>query len=196
VADIPVDTGVVLQGNDSEKAEQSSGPVKVPSPSSPSALSPQQSTPPEVRMAQYPTPAAARLVAEMPVADGVGLHGFEYKHMSGPLLEPLPSWPAKLAPQQSTPPEVRMAQELLPLVTTLVPETPVDDGVGLHGENAQVSGPLLEPLPSSPVELSPQQSTAPEVRTAQKFAGPPVRLVAEMPVEIGLVLQGKSPSPE
>jgi hypothetical protein len=148
-------------------------------------------------MAQYPTPAAARLVAEMPVDDGVGLHGLEYGHMSGPLLEPLPSSPSKLPPQQSTPPEMRMAQELLPLVATLVPEMPVDDGVVLHGaSNAQISGPLLEPSPSSPVELSPQQSTAPEVRTAQKFAGPPVRLVAEMPIDTGLVLHAKSPSPE
>ena len=61
-----------------------------------------------------------------------------------------------------------MAQELLPLVATLVAEMPVDDGVVLHGvEYAQVSGPVLEPLPSSPSESSPQQSTVPEVRTAQ-----------------------------
>jgi hypothetical protein len=119
-------------------------------------------------MAQYPTDAAARLVAEMPVDDGVVLHGLEYAQVSGPLLEPSPSSPSKLAPQQSTRPEVRIAQELLPLLATLVPEMPVDDGVVLHGvEYAQVSGPLLEPSPSSPVELSPQQSVAPEVRTAQ-----------------------------
>jgi hypothetical protein len=140
----------------------------VPSPSSPSVLSPQQSTIPEVRIAQYPTPAAAKLVAKTPVGTGVVAHGVESIQLSGPLLEPSPSSPSKLAPQHSTAPEVRIAQELLPLLATLVPEMPVDDGVVLHGvESIQVSGPLLEPSPSSPVELSPQQSTAPDVRTAQ-----------------------------
>jgi hypothetical protein len=131
-------------------------------------LSPQQSTAPEVRIAQYPLNPVAKLVAEIPVETGVVLHGVEFIQVSGPLLAPSPSSPKALAPQQSTPPEVRIAQELLPLLATLVPEMPVDDGVVLHGvEYRQVSGPLLEPLPSSPRELSPQQSTAPEVRTAQ-----------------------------
>ena len=49
-------------------------------------------------MAQYPSYAAATLVAEMPVDDGVVLHGVEYAQVSGPLLEPLPSWPSALPP--------------------------------------------------------------------------------------------------
>jgi len=153
---------------DSEKAEQTSGPVMVPSASSPSSLSPQQSTAPDVRMAQYPLYEATTLVAEMPADVGVGLHGAESEQVSGPVFEPLPSWPSAFSPQQSTSPDVRMAQALLPSVATLVPETPVDVGVGSHGvEYAQVSGPLLEPLPSSPAESSPQQSIVPEVSTAQ-----------------------------
>jgi hypothetical protein len=49
---------------------------------------------------------------------------------------------------------------------------PVDTGLVLHGTPSpekplQVSGPLVVPMPSSPKELSPQQSTIPEVRMAQ-----------------------------
>jgi len=118
-------------------------------------------------MAQYPVYPTARLVAEMPVDVGVVLHG-NPPQVSGPPLVPSPSSPSKSPPQQSTAPEMRIAQELLPLLATLVPEMPVDEGAVLHGvEYAQLSGPLLEPSPTSPRELSPQQSTAPEVRTAQ-----------------------------
>ena len=57
----------------------------------------------------------------------------------------------------------------------LVALIPVATGVVLHDRGIavelvpvkQVSGPLDVPSPSSPVSLSPQQSTEPEVRTAQ-----------------------------
>ena len=64
---------------------------------------------------------------------------------------PSPRAPVALDPQQSTVPEVRIAQELPPLLTTLVAEIPTGAGDVLHGAHPpQLSGPVLEPSPSSP----------------------------------------------
>ena len=70
-------------------------------------------------------------------------------------------------------------------------EIPTETGIVLQGEPSQVSGPSVVPIPSWPKTLFPQQSTLPEVRMAQKFPVQlPTRLVAEMPIGSGLVLQG------
>jgi hypothetical protein len=105
---IPVETGVVLHG----PSLHWSGPLLfAPSPNSPKELSPQQSTIPEVRMAQYPPGASpTTVVAEMPTGKGLVLHGVSYAQMSGPPVVPMPRSPLLLLPQQSTIPEVRMAQ--------------------------------------------------------------------------------------
>ena len=61
-----------------------------------------------------------------------------------------------------------MAQYPALALAKLTAEIPVGTGVVPHGESAHVSGPLLVPLPSSPCEFAPQQSTAlVEVRMAQ-----------------------------
>ena len=85
-------------------------------------------------MAQYPLYPVAKLVAEIPVETGVVLHGVEFIQASGPLLVPSPSSPKALAPQQSTPPEVRIAQKFpVQLPTRLVAEMPIGSGVVLQG---------------------------------------------------------------
>jgi hypothetical protein len=52
-------------------------------------------------------------------------------------------------------------------VAPLRPETAT--GVVAHGPSLQLSGPVDEPLPSSPKLLSPQQSTAPPENSAQAW---------------------------
>jgi len=163
VAWMPVETGVVLH----ELSAQWSGPLPAPSPSSPKELSPQQSTIPEVRMAQYPAaPSATRLVAEMPMGTGLVLHGSLKVQVSGPPLVPMPRSPLPFDPQQSTIPEVRIAQYPSPSPAILVAEIPTGTGILLHA-SAQLSGPVLVPSASSPLVFPPQHTTAPEVSMAQ-----------------------------
>jgi hypothetical protein len=124
-----------------------SGPLVVPTPSSPEELSPQQSTIPEVRIAQKPVFTAARLVAWMPVETGAVLHELSV-HWSGPLLlAPLPNSPKELFPQQLTIPEVRIAQYPPPSPDRSVAEIPTGTGILLQ-ESEQLSGPTLVPSPS------------------------------------------------
>ena len=163
VAWIPVETGVVLH----ELSAHRSGPRIAPSPNSPKELSPQQSTIPEVRMAQYPpAPSATRLVAEMPMGTGLVLHGSALAQVSGPPVVPMPRSPLPFAPQQSTIPEVRMAQYPPPSPARPVAEIPTGTGILLH-TSEQLSGPVLVPSPSSPLGFPPQHTTPPEVSMAQ-----------------------------
>jgi hypothetical protein len=133
-------------------------------------LFPQQSTAPDVRTAQYPPPSLVKLVAELTpdTGPGVGSQGKEEQE-SGPLIVPLPNWPRVLSPQQSTVPDVSSAQYPAPSLTKLLAEVTPDTGpgVGSQTDELQAKGPVSVPLPSSPVELFPQQSTAPDASRAQ-----------------------------
>ena len=118
-------------------------------------------------MAQYPpAPSATRLVAEMPMGTGWVLHTVSSAQRSGPPVVPMPRSPLVFDPQQSTAPEVRMAQYPPPSPAMLVAETPSGTGILLHG-SAQLSGPTLVPSPSSPLGFPPQHTT-PLVVVAQK----------------------------
>jgi hypothetical protein len=82
---------------------------------------------------------------------------------------PLPSSPVVLAPQQSTAPDASRAQypapSLIKLLAELTPDT--GPGIGSQTDELQAKGPVSVPLPSSPVELFPQQSIAPDTSRAQ-----------------------------
>jgi hypothetical protein len=132
---IPVTvTGVVLHGT--APAPHDSGPVLVPLPSWPRELAPQHRTVPSVRSAQvYSCPAVTVLAVVIPVTEtGVVLHG-RLRQVSGPVLVPLPSWPATFLPQHFTVPSDRTAQvwklsESATSVAVVIPLTAT--GVVLH----------------------------------------------------------------
>src|SRR5689334_1143793 len=134
----------------------------VPSPSSPTVLSPQQNACWLVFSAQAAAPNPSEtpiqpLLEKPGTATGVSL-------IAGVPTEPLPSSPTLLSPQHSTWPVNNVAQtvESLAAMATTPPVSPVTwTGVVLL-----VPEPLV-PSPSSPNRLTPQHSTLPALVIAQ-----------------------------
>jgi hypothetical protein len=97
-------TGVVLQ--DALNTPQRSGPLVIPSPSSPAALMPQALTAPLLDSARACSPRAATAVTLRPLtATGLLLQAnfvAPASHVSGPSMVPSPSSPCSLRPQAST----------------------------------------------------------------------------------------------
>src|SRR5437899_1281933 len=100
-------TGVLLQG----LLPQVSGPVLLPSPSSPSKFRPQaMSVPFESRARLWHAPQATATTPESPATGtGVLLHEL-LPQVSGPVLLPLPSWPNSFSPHALTVPSARRAR--------------------------------------------------------------------------------------
>src|SRR5215472_16310227 len=165
------------------------GPVSFPSPSWPPPLPPQQLTWPEPSTAQKLEKSVASLTtpASTPVpCTPVTATGTKLSPPGG--IVPAPSCPSLSFPQQSTEPEVSKAHMVRsspdrPLTPPRVPVPPsptTATGVALAC--------TLSPAPSTPLEPTPQQSTAPEVSRAQmvspwasRLATPPSVPVPPMP---------------
>src|SRR5580704_209938 len=124
-------TGVALQ------APPQSGPAVVPSPSSPSVLSPQHSTSPPASSAQTPPPPALIWVALVIPLAAIGV-ARQPPPQSGPPMAPFPNSPKVLRPQHSTPPPASNAHvSPPPLLMAVASVTPVGPVVPV--------GPLLPP---------------------------------------------------
>jgi hypothetical protein len=95
-------------------------------------------------------------------------------------VAPFPSSPWAPGPQHSTVlPDNTAQAQLLPTeipVTLVSPETAT--GVVEQAKESQASGPVVEPTPSSPSELSPQHSAPPPETTAQADSKPTEMAVA------------------
>src|ERR1017187_5573410 len=150
---------------------QLSGPVLVPSPSSPYSFSPQAMTVPSSSSARLcDEPAAIALTPLSPATrTGVVLQAVEGRSKksqnSGPLLVPLPSWPKEFSPHDMTVPSSNTARLVSPpAAAALTPLNPLAaTGVSLQkGEGLPT---LLAPLPGCPYASMPQP-TAPEVADA------------------------------
>jgi hypothetical protein len=159
--------------------------VVVPSPSCPELLAPQEETVPSLRKARlYSQPAETAFTSVRPLT-GTGVRAQAPSlHVSGPVVVPSPSWPARFWPHAITVPFLRTAR-LWPLavqaqprpaiaVTSLRPLT--GTRVLLQGTFlppvSQVSGPLLIPSPSCPRAMSPQAITVPFLRRARLWKAP------------------------
>ena len=138
---------------------------KVPSPSCPLPLLPQQRTPPARRTAQleFPPDAICRTGPRPETATGVDRSS----------IEPSPSCASRLYPQHRTDPSLRRAQKWLN--PALISTTSARPGTA----PAVPRGEVLLPSPSCPRLLSPQQRTLPSVVQTQVV--PPV---ATMPTAL------------
>src|SRR5580700_5875010 len=143
----PTVTGVVLID----------GEPTVPVPSSPTELSPQQST--------WPVDRPAQTVLSLAPMDTTLLSPLTGTGTSLSVVVPLPSSPKRLAPQHCTPPALVSAQ--VAESATAICTTPLSPVTGTG-----VVLPLVEPLPSWPWLFEPQQSTVPFLSSAQVCSNP------------------------
>src|SRR6185437_2388705 len=144
------ETGLLLHA----VPKQVSGPVKVPSPSSPPSLNPHAFTVPFFRRAYADSvPAAIAVTSLRPeILTGTSLNS---------VPSPAANWPAKLAPQAFTVPFLSSAypenQPVAIAVTSLSPLT-------VTGSRLSE---LVVPIPSSPSKFSPHALTVPFFNNAK-----------------------------
>ena len=119
---------------------------------------PQQYATPEVARPQVWLPPALMEAKVKPPLTGTGVLG------SG-LVEPLPSWPTPLPPQQYAAPTVVIPQVWIKPVLMEANVNPPLTGTGSAWSS-------VEPLPSWPKRPQPQQYAAPEVVTPQVWIEP------------------------
>ena len=132
---------------------------RMPSPSWPPSLPPQQRTPPLCMRAQTWVRPAVRLATPVRMSVAAGLRRSTARTVSSPI------WPWSLEPQQRTPPAVVSAQVwALPAAIALTPE--------IVGWAAGAVRAAVDPLPRRPLSPEPQQRTLPSVPTTQACDAP------------------------